>query len=220
MESNYEKQVLMARKLFLNYDQEKMIRKFHLDSDEQWIYLEFLNRIYRISRRTGEIFLSRCLSGDKHGGEDSKNSVPCMDYQIVMTLYDVLCYSAGIPVLSREWCPIYALQVTMSSPGTDTFTGKYAKLFSGDTERLRCACEKLGGEQPGIVARADVCWQFRVFPFFSVQLRFWDGDDEFEPKLQLLWDRNSLDFMHFETLYYVQGHLMERLKEEFEEISG
>ncbi|MBQ2382983.1 MAG: DUF3786 domain-containing protein [Oscillospiraceae bacterium] len=27
--------------------------------------------------------------------------------------------------------------------------------------------------------------------FFPVLLRFWEGDEEFPPKLQLMWDRNT-----------------------------
>ena len=139
----------------------------------------------------------------------------CLDYQVVMTIYDVLCCSKDMPVLAHEWCPVYSLQITMSSPNADTFTGRYARLFSGNTDRLLTACKKLGGEQPVMRAGADVCWQFAVFPFFPVQMRFWDGDEEFAPKIQLLWDKKALDFMHFETIYYVQGHLMERLAELF-----
>lgn len=52
-----------------------------------------------------------------------------------------------------------------------------------------------------------------MFSFFPVAFRFWEGDEEFSPVITLLWDKNSLDFMHFETLYYVMNHLLERLKE-------
>lgn len=205
MESNYEKQVYIARKLFLNYDQEGMIQKFSLACDTDWIYLDSLNTIYRVSRKNGEIGYRL------KGGQDRWLS--CLDYQAVMILYDVLCYSRPMPTLSGQWCPTHALQVTMSSPGTDTFTAKYAEMFSARAREVMEACRILGGVQPQIRAGADVCWEFPVFPFFPVQMRFWDGDDEFKPKIQLLWDKNALDFMHFETTYYVQGYLLERLAE-------
>lgn len=211
MESNYNKQVYIARELFLKYDQEAIIRKFRLKADEKWVYLPMLDRMYRVSRDSGVI---------EYRSSDQENQTccaytECLDYQVVMTIYDVLCCSKDMPVLAHEWCPVYSLQITMSSPNSDTFTGRYAKLFSGNTDRLLAACKKLGGEQPAMRASADVCWQFSVFPFFPVQLRFWDGDEEFAPKIQLLWDKKALDFMHFETIYYVQGHLMERLAELF-----
>ncbi|MBQ1206949.1 MAG: DUF3786 domain-containing protein, partial [Lachnospiraceae bacterium] len=97
-----------------------------------------------------------------------------------------------------------------------TFTGKYAALFSGRAEQLQMACQQIGGRQPAITAGADVCWEFDLFPFLPVQFRFWDGDDEFPPQIKLLWDKNTLDFMHFETTYYAQGLLLHRLREKMD----
>lgn len=238
MMTNYDKQVYMARDLFLNYDQEEMIRKFSLDADETWIRLRMLDRMYRVSRKSGVIEYQNeikdtacgenqdvredtaCCEGqdmreDTVCGENQNMTeyVECCDYQIVMIIYDVLCYAKQKPVLAQQWCPVYGLQRTMSSPSADIFTKRYAEQFSGRCEQLRKACEKIGGKRPENRAGADVCWQFSVFSFLPVQFRFWDGDDEFQPKIQLLWDKNTLDYIHFETTYYVQGHLLERLAE-------
>lgn len=46
MESNYEKQVYMARELFLNYGQEAMIRRFQLKYDEEYLYMKLLDQEY------------------------------------------------------------------------------------------------------------------------------------------------------------------------------
>lgn len=136
---------------------------------------------------------------------------PCVDFNAVMTIYDALCYPKERPALAGEWCPLANLQVA-GSPNADIFNAKYAEAFSGHTDRLRQACEALGGRPPQISAGADICWEFDVFPFFPLQLRFWEKDEEFPAKLQLLWDRNSLQFMHFETLYYLMGVLLEKLR--------
>ena len=58
---------------------------------------------------------------------------------------------------------------------------------------------------------ADVCSKIPILPFFPVIFQFWEGDEEFAPKIMILWDRKALDFMHFETLYYVIGLLLQRL---------
>ncbi len=44
-------------------------------------------------------------------------------------------------------------------------------------------------------------------------LQFWEGDEEFEPKVMILWDENALEFLHFETLFYLQEDLLKRLSE-------
>lgn len=214
MMTNYDKQVYMARDLFLNYDQEEMIRKFYLDADETWIRIRMLDRMYRVSRKSGVIEYQNEIKDTACGeNQNMTEYVECCDYQIVMIIYDVLCYAKQKPVLAQQWCPVYGLQRTMSSPSADIFTKRYAEQFSGKCEQLRKACEKIGGKQPENRAGADVCWQLPAFSFLPVQFRFWDGDDEFQPKIQLLWDKNTLDYIHFETTYYVQGHLLERLAE-------
>lgn len=200
MESNYEKQVYRGRELFLNYGQEEMIRKFQLKHDEAFLYMRLLDREYRILRKSGEV--------EALGPEGPSL---CLDFQVVMTLYDVLCCSKEHPALSGEWCPLASLQVTQSSPAASRFTARYAERFSGRVRELEEACRRLDGEKQSVPASADVCYKIRLLPFFPVIFQFWDGDEEFAPKIMILWDKKSLDFMHFETLYYVMLHLLERI---------
>lgn len=200
MESNYEKQVIQARSLFLNFDQERMIEKFYLQADEAYLYLPFLDGRYRVSRSDGVI-----------GKEEADGFAVCMDYETVMTIYDILCCSADRPVLAKEWCRLASLQIT-GGPSSGLVTEGFARKFSGQAERLRRACQALKGEKQSVPASADVCFQIPLFPFFPVIFQFWDGDEEFDPRLVLLWDRNALQFLHFETLYYATAKLLERVE--------
>lgn len=206
MGSNYDKQAQMARELFRKYDQEDMVKKYGLECDRDYLYLKFLGDRYRISRKSGEAEVS----------DGTGAFAACGDFSVVMTIYDVLCYPKGTPRLAREWCPLHGLQATMSSPNADIFNQKFANAFAGHTDRLQRACEKMGGAQLPIAAGADVYCQFALFPFFPIQFRFWDADDEFPARIQLLWDRNALQFMHFETLYYAMGALLDKLLKLFQ----
>ena len=62
------------------------------------------------------------------------------------------------------------------------------------------------------MAGADLTCKFPVTSFFPVLLQFWEGDEEFPPRMLILWDRATDQFMHFETTFYLQGDLLERLK--------
>ena len=44
-------------------------------------------------------------------------------------------------------------------------------------------------------------------------LQFWDADEEFDAVLKFMWDYNTTDFMHFETMAFATMHLIDRLKE-------
>lgn len=199
--SNYDLQVDIGKRIFLEYDQELLIRKFHLEADGQYIYLTYLNAPCRISRSDGGI--EECIQGEWR---------ECRAYSTVMTIYDLLCYHRGepAPALSGQWCAVGNFVVT-GITNTETFTKKYAAKFDGNLEELKAACESLSGVLLERMAGADLTCKFQATPFFPVLLQFWEGDDEFPPKLMLLWDRNTDQFMHFETTFYLQGDLLERL---------
>lgn len=198
--SNYDLQVDIGRRIFMEYDQALLIRKFGLEADENWIYLTYLNIPCRISRTDGRI-------EEFHSAWHE-----CRDFSTVMTIYDLLCYSEGphMPQLTHQWCTVGTFVVT-GVTNTETFTRQYAAKFLNQTDKLRSACEKMGGLFQPRMAGADITCQIPVTPFFPVLLQFWDGDDEFPPKLLLLWDRNTDRFLHFETTFYLQGDLLSRL---------
>ena len=198
---NYDLQVDIAKRIFLEYDQEVLIRKFRLEANEQYIYLTYLNTPCRISRSDGGI--EECVEGVWN---ESRS------FSTVMTIYDLLCYHKGVdaPLLIGQWCAVGNFVVT-GVTNTETFTKKYAAKFDGRLEELKTACERLGGVLQARMAGADLTCKFQVTPFFPVLLQFWEGDDEFPPKLMLLWDRNTDKIMHFETTFYLQGDLLERL---------
>ena len=203
--SNYDLQVDIGKRIFLQYDQELLIRKFQLESDEQYIYLTYLNTPCRISRVSGGI--------EEYRKDAWKE---CRSYGTVMTIYDLLCYHKGadVPPLQGQWCAVGNFVVT-GVTDTESFTKKYAARFDGRLDKLEAAAQRMGGILQPRMAGADLTCKFHVVPFFPVLLQFWGGDDEFPPKLMLLWDQNTGSFMHFETTFYLQGDLLERLRIHF-----
>ena len=206
--SNYDLQVDIAKRIFLEYDQELMIRKFRLEADGDWIYLTYLNTPCRVSRKTGGV--EECCENAWR---------ECRSFNTVMTVCDLLCYHKGeaAPTLFGQWCAVGTFVVT-GVTNAETFTGKYAKLFDGHLEELKVAAQRLGGAVQLPMAGADLTCRFEVTSFFPVLLQFWEGDEEFPPKLMLLWDRNTDKFLNFETTFYLQGDLLERLCSNMEAI--
>ena len=203
--SNYDLQVDIAKRIFMEYDHQRLIRKFGLEADSSWIYLTYLNTPCRISRENGGIeeFIDA-------GWRE------CRSYDTVMTIYDSLCYHKGdmAPALSGQWCTVGNFIVTGITQA-DGFARKYAKLFDGHLAQLKEACERMGGDVVPRMAGADLTCRFWATTFFPVLLQFWEGDEDFPPKIMLLWDSNTPSFLHFETTFYLQGDLLERLMRRF-----
>lgn len=204
--SNYDLQVDIGKRIFLQYDQKLLIRKFSLEADSRYLYLSYLNTPCRISRKDGGIeeFIDGLWK-------------ECRSYSTVMTIYDLLCYHKGetAPSLQNQWCAVGNFVVTGITE-TGTFTKKYAAKLDGRLEELKAACEQLGGVIQKPMAGADLTCQFQATAFFPVLLQFWQGDEEFPAKLMILWDRNTDQFLHFETTFYLQGDLLERILNEME----
>lgn len=208
--SNYDKQVDIGKTLFLKYDQEALAKKFHLELDENGLYLTYLGTPYRIDRASGTVF-------ERTGEREAE----CRAYETVMTIYDMICNEneKELPLPGGKWTPIERFAAAGASPSANIFAQKYADFFSGKAEALQEACKRLGGTIEPRLAGADVTAKIPAFPFFSVLLQFWEKDEEFAPQVKLLWDDQTMRYLHFETTYYLQGDLLERLKKLMEQKS-
>ena len=49
--------------------------------------------------------------------------------------------------------------------------------------------------------------------YLPIVVQFWDADEEFPGQLMIKWDRNILQYMHFETTFYATGCLLQRIRE-------
>lgn len=197
--SNYDKMRDAAAAAFLRYDQPSMIRKFDLAHDADALYITFVDRPHRVDRHTGLVTL--LPTGEK------------ADYNAAMTIYDLLCDSKPLCHLSHQWVNVASLSAIQG--GTLAKSGDLFLIsavdFTGQAAALDRACRALHGiPQP----KGDVAYQLALFPFLPVILRFWDADEDFPASLQVLLDKNTLDFIHYETLMFALSHLMHRLRQE------
>lgn len=207
--SNYEITKHRVQGDFLKYDQEKMIQKFGLKHDEDYLYINFIGHLYRINRQTGLLEWS----------EDGFETCIEGDFNEALTIYDLLCDSKEGCHASGEYLNMHSLSALQSSSkplGTGLFHGK-DKLFDHKEELLCCVCEKLGGKKAG---KGDVAYEIPWFDYVSCRIQFWNSDEDFEAQLQIFMDKNILDFIRYETVWYAVGHLMRRLTEELEELEG
>ena len=93
--SNYEKMKRSMSKVFLQYPQEKMIEKFSLEADKDYLYVWFFGRKYRINRSTGEV----------QWLEDSFCSVQEAGYNEAMTKADITASTVmAIPGPFMQMC--------------------------------------------------------------------------------------------------------------------
>lgn len=201
--NNYETMRDQMRPYFLSFDQEEMIRKFDLEHDNNYLYIRFCSRTYRIGRRSGIVEWS----------EDRFRSSSEGDFSECMTIYDILCYSKPDRFLSGEYAPSSSLKgivYTGMNAGSAMGPNQTAEYFDAHMSQLEQACIALGGIPEG---KGDLAYRIPMFDFLPIRFSFWRADEDFPPEVRVLWDTNVLHYMHFETLFYAAGHLLKRMEE-------
>ena len=185
-QSNYDQVIENWRLKFLEMDQEELIRKFQLEADEEFLYIIYFSKRFRIDRKNGFIT------------EDGKNP----GFDTVMNIYNTFYYSAAHPVASgnlvafRQVKRVYPFEAAYRR----TIIFRLQELFAGKTEELRKACEALGGT---LLPQGDVGYVLPVFPFLNIAVLFWDKDEEFEAQANMLFDSEITEFMHEENVVCV-----------------
>ena len=196
-QDNYKIQAQQAKQLFLTYDQQELINRCHLQHDEDYFYIIFLNSPYRICRKTGD--MERLQEGAWVDGNT---------FGEVMTILDWLCDSRTDRYITGRWINIThshyfhrSLQEEKADPD--------AVLFDENPEAFEKACRALGGvKHPG----ADISYAIELLDGLRVLVQLWHGDEEFPPNLRFLWDANATKYIRYETTWFALGLLLNRIK--------
>lgn len=199
MADNYDKMMEKARLLFCAEGMEKAAAKPFVCADADYFYTEFVGETFRISRTDGRV---QCLG--------SFGKAVDVDFNCAMTIYDLLTHENNGMQPAGEYCSIASVNRT-----TKVYYGYIgggnsakAKYYNENCELFAKACQRLGTPVSG---PGDLAFSIPIFSFMDVQVRLWFGDEEFDPQLQIMVDKNILSFILFETVYYAAAHIFDRI---------
>lgn len=198
--NNYEIQAGQARKLFCAHDLDAVARAHGLRTDGDFLYLRLLSEDYRVSRADG--YIAR---------RDSGAWLPADGFDETLTIFDLLCDAKPGRRAAGAW------KTTLDFGGQvhrglmePNRADALELLYDRRPELLERACLRLGGTP---MAGADVSFSLPFFEELRIAVQFWHGDDEFAPRLRVLWDANADQYLRYETMYYAIGLLKSRLRE-------
>ena len=197
MADNYQIQLQNAQKFFLTYDQEKLIQKFRLKADEDFLYLTMFSTPYRLSRHTGS------LERKKGDWEDANT------FGEVMTLLDILCDSKDDRFITGRWMSTQMFGKYFHSGLLEPEYDALADTFDKNPGSLARACIALGGHP---IQGGDEAYAVEVMDGLEIGIFFWHADDEFPAQLRFFWDENALMYIKYETMHYTLGYLRALLK--------
>ena len=163
---------------------------------DQTLAVPFLNRTYQM----------QVPEFDFSDTADANADVPIQEQVLI------LHYLSAMRTLSPagEWIAYREI------PGASFYFSAFVKraidplkkVFGKNTAGFVAAAEKLGGKRIDI---GDAAYEFEMFPKVPVQLIIYEGDDEFEPEANILFDATAGEFLSPEDAAWLAGMVVYRL---------
>lgn len=199
-QDNYRLQMKQAQERFLTYDQNRLIEKFGLTADRDFLYMSFFARPHRLSRKTG------ALEYEKDGQWQDGNTFPR-----VLTLLDILCDSRDSRCPSGVWQSMESFGMHIHRTLLEE-RDPMAEAFDKNPQGLAWACTRIGARP---MDWGDVGCALEVMDGLEMGMQFWQSDEDFPPQIRWFWDKNALEYLRYETMYYAVSLLRQELWEAF-----
>ena len=207
--SNYEIMRQNAGRAFLSFDHGKIAEKLGLKYQDGRLYIKLFDRDYTVDCSTGAVL---------YNGSDA-------GYDEAMVVYDILCDSKENARTAGEYTLLHQLSQVQSAKQYYAGQGMflpYEKKFDKRVGELENICLGMGGEKYG---KGDMSVRIPMFrdrrdaehtEDLSIVISFWESDEDFPAQLQLFTDKNLLQYIHYETAWYMFSYLLTRIAASFD----
>ena len=192
--NNYDKMLADALRRFTTYDRTVLSSRPGVEGGEDQLFTRFLGETVMLNPDRG------CITV---GGRQA-------NFGEALSILDWLCDGKPDAQAAGVYCTVSSLPgVLVSGSGLSMNGNALATRIHENPEKFHSACQTMGGKP---VPMGDIGYCLPIFPGVAVCLKFYFGDEEFAPQLTLLWDQNMLQFVRYETVYYIAGCLLQRLQ--------
>jgi hypothetical protein len=174
-----------------------IIRRSGYDAIEGNIFrVPFLDRVYRIE------YPDFAFSDESGDGKE----IPLQE-QVLILHYLI---GADSDPVDDNWITYREI------PGASFYFSVFVKravdplksVFGQDPDGFSRAAHGLGGKT---IEHGDAAFEFAILPKVSVQIILWEGDDEFPPEANILFDETVSDILTPEDIAWLSGLLVYRL---------
>ena len=140
-----------------------------------------------------------------------------------MTIYDLLGYAQPTCHASGTMINMKSLHTKIAATAprpSSIYAAQEARLAALEAQKsgiLAQAAQALSGAP---LDKADASAQFTVMNDLTMQIQLWLPDEDFPASLQFFWDENVLQYMHYETVWYANGFILEELEAQCRKLLG
>ncbi len=173
-----------------------ILRRSGFEAEAEGIRIPFLNRTYRL-RIPGFEFSDTA---------PAPKDVPIQEQVLILHYLQ----AGGLQFPTGNWIAYREIQ------GASFYFSAFVKraidplknTFGSNIQGLVKAAGLLGGQA---IPAGDAGFEFRLFPRIPVQLILWEGDSEFPPEANILFDETIGDILSPEDVAWLAGMLVYRL---------
>ncbi|MDR2601278.1 MAG: DUF3786 domain-containing protein [Spirochaetaceae bacterium] len=198
MERGYIKTYNWVMKLLQDCDFEESSKRMGLRLISQnKIVVNFLDRTYFITKDAIE------LAGQKIKWTVRINDYAGYEYDLKSVLgYYLLSESDADP--ANDFCPLEHFSRGVFR-NNDNFLGPLERVYGKNYEEFKNAAEKIGMTLEMEKSSGKHSWKYMLLPRMPVKIIYYEGDDEYPTKLQVLYDKSAIKILKFEPLAVLHG---------------
>lgn len=165
-------------------------------AESQVLRVKYFNRWVEVSHPQGE-FNCHC-----------DISLPLVEKILILHYFS---NASGLPVTKRliSFKELPGGEM-YNTPFTNRSIRPFQQHFGNHPQQLRQAAEKMGGRRGDV---GDVCYTIDAFPKVPVTVILWEGDDEFPPAANILFDETAPSYLPTEDYAFVASLMAAKLKE-------
>jgi hypothetical protein len=189
MKRGYEQTYDWVISLLQQCDFNESAKRLHLKLVEDTIMITFLERTYIISKNSIDLAEEKLIWTAQTEG---------YEYNLKSVLgYYVLSKADVEP--ENDFCTIgyFSHGIFRDDWRADT---QFSKVFGNDYTKFCGVAKKLDMVFEGEKSSGQYIWRYTLLPKMPIKVIYYEGDDEYPTKLQVLYDKTAIKLYKFEPL--------------------
>ncbi|MDR1319802.1 MAG: DUF3786 domain-containing protein [Treponema sp.] len=193
MERGYIKTYNWVMKLLQKCDFEESSKRMELRQiSKNKVSINFLERTYSITKDAIE------LTDQKIKWIPKTNGYAGYEYNLKSVLgYYLLSEAEANPI--NDFCTLGYFSGGVFGRN-DIFSGPLERVYGGNYGKFREIAEKTGMTLELEKSSGKYVWRYTLLPKVPVKIIYYEGDDEYPTKLQILYDKTAIKIFKFEPL--------------------
>jgi hypothetical protein len=203
VERGYVKTFNWVKGLLNNCDFSDSSKRLGLEQiSENALLINFFDRTYKISKEDIELIEEKTIwTVDSEGYEFDLKSV--LGYYVLSEAHVEPMY---------EFCALgqFSSGIFMESYSSHN-NNRFMDIFGNDNKKFEKIMKILGVEYEEGNRDGKYTWNYKILPKMPMKFIFYEGDDEFPSKMQILFDKTAIKIYKFEPLAVLYVSIFETI---------